>query len=75
MHRTIQVNIYPGDEGWYVAEAVHLPVVTQGRTYDQTIANLREALALHLEDESPEESGVYPGAPVLITLEMEPLHA
>lgn len=75
MHRTIQVNIYPGDEGWYVAEAVHLPVVTQGRTYDQTIANLREALALHLEDESPEESGVYPGAPVLITVEMEPLHA
>ena len=75
MHRTIQVNIYPGDEGWYVAEAVHLPVVTQGRTYDQTIANLREALALHLEDEAPEESEVYPGAPVLITVEMEPLHA
>lgn len=44
MHRTIQVNIYPGEEGWYVAEA-------------------------------PEETGVYPGAPVLITVEMEPLHA
>ena len=75
MHRTIQVNIYPGDEGWYVAEAVHLPVVTQGRTYDETIANLREALTLHLEDEFPEESGVYPDAPVLITVETEPLHA
>ena len=44
-------NIYPGEEGCYVAETVHLPVVTQGRTYDETIANLREALALHLEDE------------------------
>ena len=75
MHRTIQVNIYPGDEGWYVAEAVHVPVVTQGRTYDETIANLREALALHLEDESAHEIGVLPDAPVLITVEMEPLHA
>jgi len=75
MHRTIQVNIYPGNEGWYIAEAVHLPVVTQGRTHDETTANLREALALHLEDESPDESGVYPDAPVLVTVEMEPLHA
>ena len=75
MHRTVQVNIYPGDEGWYVAEAVHLPVVTQGRTYDETIANLREALSLHLEGESPDETGVYPGAPILITVAMEPLHA
>ena len=55
MHRTIQVNIYPGDEGWFVAEAVHLPVVTQGRTYDETIMNIREALSLHLEGESPED--------------------
>ena len=75
MHRTIQVNIYPGDQGWYVAEAVHLPVVTQGRTYDETIVNLREALALHLEDESPKETEIHPDAPVLVTLEMEPLHA
>lgn len=72
MRRTIQVSIYPGDEGWYVAEAVHIPVVTQGRSYDETITNLREALALHLADETPEDSGVYPGAPVLITVEMEP---
>jgi predicted RNase H-like HicB family nuclease len=75
MHRTIQVNIYPGDTGWYVAEAVHLPVVTQGRTYDETIANLREALALHLEDEPVEETGILPNAPILITMEMEPVHA
>ena len=53
MHRTIQVITYPGEEGWYLAEAVQLPVVTQGRTYDETIVDRREALASHLEDESP----------------------
>ncbi len=62
MHRTIEVSIYPGEEGWYVAEAVHLPVVTQGRSYYETVTNLREALSLHLEDESSQDSGVLPGA-------------
>ena len=75
MHRTIQVNIYPGEQGWYVAEAVHLPVVTQGKSYDETIRNLREALELHLEGEDFEDLGLYPDAPVVITMEMEPLHA
>lgn len=75
MHRTIQVNIYPGEQGWYVAEAVHLPVVSQGKTYDEAIKNIREALELHLEGETLEETGIYPNAPVLITMEMEPLHA
>ena len=75
MHRTIQVNIYPGDEGWYVAEAVHLSVVSQGRTIDETIRNLREALELHLDGEDLQELGLYRDAPVLITMEMEPLHA
>lgn len=75
MHRTVQVSIYPGEEGWYVAEAAHLPVVSQGRTIDETIRNLREALELHLEGEDLQELGLYPDAPVVITMEMEPLHA
>jgi predicted RNase H-like HicB family nuclease len=49
MHRIIQVNIYPGEQEGYVAEAVHLPVVSQGKTIDETVNNIREALSLHLE--------------------------
>ena len=71
----LQVNIYPGEEGWYVAEAVHLSVVSQGGTIDETNSNLREALELHLEGEDLQELGLYRDAPVLITMEMEPLHA
>ena len=36
-------------EGWYSAECLEIAVVTQGRTLDQTVANLKDAIALHLE--------------------------
>lgn len=39
------------DDGFYVAECLEVAVVTQGRTLDEVVENLRQALALHLEDE------------------------
>jgi predicted RNase H-like HicB family nuclease len=50
MKKIIQVRISKG-EHQYVAECLELPVVTQGRTLDELTANLKEALALHLEGE------------------------
>ena len=50
---TIQAIIYPGDESGYVAECLNLAIVTQGQTLDETVANLRDAIALHVEDENP----------------------
>jgi len=72
---TIQAVIYPGDEGGYVAECQDLAVVTQGRTLDETVHNLREALMLHLEGEDLAAMGLASNPPVLVTLEMEPIHA
>jgi len=74
-HYTIQAVIYPGDERGYVAECLNLAVVTQGRTLDETVQNLREAIQLHLEGEDLAEMGLAPNPPVLITLEMEPVYA
>lgn len=75
-HRyTIQAVIYPGDDSGYVAECLGLSVVTQGRTLDETVRNLREAIQLHLEGEDLEAMGLVPHPPVLITMEMEPLYA
>ena len=48
---TIQAMIYPGDEGGYVVECLDLAVVTLGKTLDETVQNLREAILLHLEGE------------------------
>ena len=72
---TIQAAIYPGDEGGYVAECLGLAVVTQGRTLDETMQNLREAIQLHLEGEDLAEMGLASNPPVVITLEMEPVYA
>jgi len=72
---TIQAVVYPGDEKGYVAECVDLAVVTQGDTLDETVQNLREAIQLHLEGEDLEELGLTPNPPVLVTFEMEPVHA
>jgi predicted RNase H-like HicB family nuclease len=39
------------DKDVYVAECLEVAVVTQGRTLDEVVSNLREAIALHLEGE------------------------
>jgi len=39
------------DGAFYVVECLELPVVTQGRTLDEAVNNIQEALCLHLEDE------------------------
>ena len=39
------------DETAYFAQCMELSVVTQGSTLDEVIENLRQAIALHLEDE------------------------
>ena len=57
---TIQAVIYPGDERGYVAECLDLAVVTQGKTLDETVQNLRQAILLHLEGEDLAEMGLAP---------------
>ncbi len=47
-------------EGWFVAECLEVAVVTQGRSLDETLANLRGALALHLDEEELARTGLPP---------------
>ncbi len=72
---TIQAVIYPGDESGYVAECQNLAVVTQGQTLDETVQNLREAIQLHLRGEDLAEMGLVSHPALLVTMEMEPVHA
>lgn len=41
------------DRSTFVAECLEVAVVTQGRSLDEVVSNLREAVELHLEGESP----------------------
>ncbi len=40
------------DSEYYCARTLNIDVFTQGRTIDETIKNLKEAVSLHLEDEA-----------------------
>ena len=50
MKKTIKAWIEP-DKGGFTAQCLDINVVTQGDTLDETLANLREAVALYLEGE------------------------
>jgi predicted RNase H-like HicB family nuclease len=66
LSRTIKAYIRRG-ESHYVAECLEISVVTQGKTLDETIANLEEAVALHLEGEDLAEIGLAPNPTLLVT--------
>ena len=70
MKRTIQVRIFRGEKQ-YVAECLDLPVVTEAPTLDELAANIREAIALHLEGEDLAELGLANDPTVIATLELE----
>jgi predicted RNase H-like HicB family nuclease len=45
---TRRVLLYPGDDGYLVAEVPSLPgCVSQGKTREEALANVREAISLH----------------------------
>jgi predicted RNase H-like HicB family nuclease len=71
MQHTIKAFIRKSDT-CYVAECLEISVVTQGKTLDETIANLEEAVALHLEGEDPADFGLAPNPTLLVTLELQP---
>ena len=58
------------DEGCYVAECLEVAVVTQGRTADEVLANLQEAIALHLEGEDLRSLGLTEKPRLVVTYEV-----
>jgi predicted RNase H-like HicB family nuclease len=56
-------------ETWYVAECWELAVVTQGRTLDEVVFNLRDALTLHFEGEDLDSLGLTRAPRLVVTYE------
>ncbi|MEM2901971.1 MAG: type II toxin-antitoxin system HicB family antitoxin [Candidatus Bathyarchaeia archaeon] len=71
MKKVVQVKVYKGEK-YYVAECLDLPVVTQGRTLDEVVENMKEAIELHLEEENLEEWDILPDFSILVNLEVFP---
>ena len=55
--------------GFYVAEGLELALVTQGRSLDELLVNLREAIRLHLEGEDPGVFGLSATPRLAVTYE------
>lgn len=51
------------EENWYVAKCVENSVASQGKTIEESIDNLREALELYFEDVNTE----VPNIPTFVT--------
>ena len=48
MMRAFKAAVWQEGE-WYVAQALELDVASQGKSEDEALANLREALELHFD--------------------------
>lgn len=58
---TFKVVLEPGEDNWIVAECPALPgCVSQGRTEEEALQNVREAIELWLETELEKRLGTMP---------------
>ena len=45
-----QVLLYPGEDGYFVVEVPSLPgCISQGKTREEALANIEEAISLYIE--------------------------
>ena len=59
------------EQEWFVATCLENNIASQGKTIDEAIANLKEAIALYYEDETKEDLNLIQNDPIYITtLEM-----
>jgi len=75
LRTTIHARITPDVDSGYVATCEEIAVVTQGETLDEVTANLRDAVALHLDGENLAAMGFAAEPTILVTLELAPTHA
>lgn len=43
------------EDNWYIAKCIDTNVASQGKTQEEAIANLKEAIELYMQNEEPEQ--------------------
>jgi predicted RNase H-like HicB family nuclease len=66
MKKIIKFEIY-NDGEFYCTRCLDFDIYTQGKTLDELVQNIREAVTTHFEDE-PEELAAYDRNPSLMTI-------
>lgn len=62
-------SVISRSDKYFVAECLEIPVVSQARTLDEMVANLKEAIALHLEGEHLPSLGLSLSPRLVLTFE------
>ena len=75
MSNVIQFIISFGEDGYYVADAVNLPIVTQGKTLDACISNIKEAVSLFMEENKQKTINKNPSIFFNMEIPMKPSYA
>ncbi|MEA2075935.1 MAG: type II toxin-antitoxin system HicB family antitoxin [Euryarchaeota archaeon] len=65
----IKAEIYFDGE-YYCARCLNIDVFTQGKSLDEALKNLREAVSLHLEDEALKEYNLSERPTILAMMEV-----
>lgn len=73
MRNIIQFNI-SREDGIYTAEGLNVPVVTDGKTFEELTRNIREAVSLYFENENPNTLGFGSSPSILTNFELQPIH-
>ena len=55
-------------EKYYIGECLEIDVVTQGETIDETLINLKEAVALYFEDADLDNFSLPDESPLMVTI-------
>ena len=58
------------EDGVYVADGVNVPVVTDGKTFEELQGNIKEAVELYFEGEDLNELGFGPTPSILTNFEV-----
>ena len=75
MKSIIQFNVFQED-GFYTADGINAPIVTEGATFEELQDNIRDAVALYFEGDDPASLGFERVPAILTNFEVtQSLHA
>jgi len=68
--RSVTAIIRKGERS-YIGECLEIDVITQGHTIDETLKNLKEAVALYFEDAKIDDVILPDESPLMVTIGVE----
>ena len=73
MNKIIKTDIYHDGE-FFCARCLDFDIFTQGKTLDDLVFNLKEAIQLHFEDDPDSLSEYAPNPSIISTIDLGEIH-